>query len=263
MNAGVGIESAGNQINDNILNRILVSCDVYFEASLYVNVEEHRIWWTTFSNLSLWFESWERTIVDKGFGLRDAKGSVIITPDQLFQIFNVDDSVVSLDGSIESQAGGFPTLTLHDKNLPMSGNPATKNSTKNTFIGGSNASGEPIPDHFQFPTGATIEENEKICINCADHLMSTWGRFVHDEVNIFPSTIGMNPKDGMNTTKLKKLFKNSYLPLYPDIADEPGKRVLDKLDSGPGQKYVSNTQARQEAIPYSKTHGQLFHATGG
>ena len=73
----------------------------------------------------------------------------------------------------------------------------------------------------------------------------------------------MNPKDGMNTTKLKKLFKNSYLPLYPDIADEPGKRVLAKLDSGPGQKYAANTQARQEAISYSKTHGQIFHATGG
>ena len=66
--------------------------------------------------------------------------------------------------------------------------------------------------------------------------MSTQGRFGHDEVNILPATIGINPKGGMNTNDLKKLFKNSYLPLYPDTAHEPGKRVLSKLDSSPGQK---------------------------
>ena len=43
MNAVVGIEAAGNQINDNMLNRILASCDVNFEASLDVNVEEHHL----------------------------------------------------------------------------------------------------------------------------------------------------------------------------------------------------------------------------
>ena len=104
---------------------------------------------------------------------RDDEVNVIILPDQLRQIFNVDESSVSLDSSSELQAGGRTTVTFRDKNLPRSGTPSTKSSTKITFIGCSNASGEPIPAHFQFTTGATIEENEKICINCADHLMST------------------------------------------------------------------------------------------
>ena len=46
----------------------------------------------------------------------------------------------------------------------------------------------------------------------------------------------MNPEGGMDTTEIKKIFKNSYLPLYHYIADKPGKRVLSKLDSGPCQK---------------------------
>ena len=46
----------------------------------------------------------------------------------------------------------------------------------------------------------------------------------------------MNPKGGTNNNELKKLFKNSWLHLYPDIADKPGKILLAKLDSGPGQK---------------------------
>ena len=43
VNTGVGIEAAGNRINDNMINRILASCDVNFEAILDVNVEDHRL----------------------------------------------------------------------------------------------------------------------------------------------------------------------------------------------------------------------------
>ena len=103
MNEVVGIEAAGNRINDKMLNRILALCDVNFEASLDVNVEEHCLQWTTFANLSLWLLSWDRTIIDEGFGHRDDEGNIIIPPDQLRQIFNVDESAVSLAGSSESR----------------------------------------------------------------------------------------------------------------------------------------------------------------
>jgi hypothetical protein len=39
----------------------------------------------------------------------------------------------------------------------------------------------------------------------------------------------------MNAIKLEKYLKNSILPLYPDIQDFPGKRVVLKVDSGPGR----------------------------
>jgi hypothetical protein len=44
----------------------------------------------------------------------------------------------------------------------------------------------------------------------------------------------MNERAGMNAIELDKYMKNSILPLYPDIEDKPGKRVLLKVDSGPG-----------------------------
>ena len=99
VNALVGIEASGKRINDNMLNRILASCDVNFDSSLDVNLEEHRILWKTFTNLSLWFELLERNIIYEGFGHRDDEGNVIIPPDQIFRIFNVDESAVSLDSS--------------------------------------------------------------------------------------------------------------------------------------------------------------------
>jgi hypothetical protein len=48
----------------------------------------------------------------------------------------------------------------------------------------------------------------------------------------------MNERAGMNAVELDKYLKNSILPLYPDIQDLPGKRVVLKMDSGPGRLNV-------------------------
>jgi len=49
----------------------------------------------------------------------------------------------------------------------------------------------------------------------------------------------MNEKGGMNEADLEKYVMAAILPLYPDAADVPGRRVLIKVDSGPGRM---NTQ---------------------
>ena len=42
----------------------------------------------------------------------------------------------------------------------------------------------------------------------------------------------------MNAVELDKCTKNSILPLFPDLTDEPDKCILVKLYSGPGQMNV-------------------------
>jgi len=42
----------------------------------------------------------------------------------------------------------------------------------------------------------------------------------------------------VNSLELDKYIKKAILPLYPDVADVPGKRVLLKVDSGPGRMNV-------------------------
>jgi hypothetical protein len=45
----------------------------------------------------------------------------------------------------------------------------------------------------------------------------------------------MNKKGGMNDNEeFNKYINNSIVPLFPDLKDIPGKRVLLKVDSGPG-----------------------------
>ena len=52
---------------------------------------------------------------------------------------------------------------------------------------------------------------------------------------IWPTTFGMNEKGGMDNEEFAKYVTNSILPLYPDVEDKKGKRVLIKIDSGLGR----------------------------
>jgi hypothetical protein len=61
------------------------------------------------------------------------------------------------------------------------------------------------------------------------------GRFGCDEERMWPCTIGLNEKGGMNDEEFDKYINNSIVPLYPDLEDTPSKRVLLKVDSGPGR----------------------------
>ena len=45
----------------------------------------------------------------------------------------------------------------------------------------------------------------------------------------------MNAKAGMDAEELRKYINKTIVPLYPDAADIAGKRVMLKVDSGPGR----------------------------
>jgi hypothetical protein len=65
--------------------------------------------------------------------------------------------------------------------------------------------------------------------------MKTCGRFGCKEVREWPATIRLNEKGGMNDDEFDKYINNSIVPLFPDLEDVPRKRMLLKVDSGPGQ----------------------------
>ncbi len=48
-------------------------------------------------------------------------------------------------------------------------------------------------------------------------------------------TFGFNAKRGMDNEQFKEYFKTNIAPLYPDAEDEHGKRIMVKVDSGPGR----------------------------
>jgi hypothetical protein len=79
------------------------------------------------------------------------------------------------------------------------------------------------------------EEREKLRFDFLHHVSSTRGRFGCEEERVWPCTIGLNEKGGMNNREFDKYIDNSIVLLYPDFEDTPGKRVLLKVDSGTGR----------------------------
>jgi len=67
------------------------------------------------------------------------------------------------------------------------------------------------------------------------HSARVVGKFRFETPRELPSTFGMNEHGGINSVELDKHIKKAVLPLFPGVADTPGKRILLKVDSGPGQ----------------------------
>ncbi len=59
-------------------------------------------------------------------------------------------------------------------------------------------------------------------------------KFGMEEANYLEILYGMNKKGGMDEVEFKKYVMNSIVPLYTDSDNVPGKRVMIKVDSGPG-----------------------------
>ena len=61
------------------------------------------------------------------------------------------------------------------------------------------------------------------------------GTFGTDCENDWPVALGMNLKGRMDEKEFRSYFLNSIVPLFPDAQDVKGKRVIMKVDSGPGR----------------------------
>ena len=122
--------------------------------------EERWVRWTTYSNLELWFSTWEKTLLDLGLLEQDEDGKVYIPSAQLRSILNFDETWLSLDGCSVNR-GGCPAAYYYDPRLPQVGISTSKTSQTITMITGSNAWGEALPPYFQFMTSAQTDEGKQ------------------------------------------------------------------------------------------------------
>ncbi len=62
-----------------VLNRVVRNTAIEINAEKLNCAEDCRIHWTTYQNLSLWFDSWEVFLVDYGFATISQTGEQIVT----------------------------------------------------------------------------------------------------------------------------------------------------------------------------------------
>ena len=130
------------------------------ELYVAIPMEECQVRWTTYKNLSIWFDEWESKLCWLGFGYHNEHGLFIIPDEQLKHIVNFNETALSLDGS-EGRCGSRPAVGFYDPNLPAYKR-TSKSSMTLTMITAFSAAGESLAPHFQFPTKAKNKDNMKI-----------------------------------------------------------------------------------------------------
>ena len=233
VNTCCGVPPSECSTKHSVYDRVTRSTNVSLNADVSPPVEERRLRWTTWPNLVQWFDNFKAFLVEFDFAGVGDDGELTFTEEQLRRIQNIDETELALNG--DTHAGGRPAVAFYDPHLPIASRSVAKSSLACTGIFGSNAAGECVPPHFQLPTSATAEEREKVRYEFLTHILDTRGRFGCEEERSWPCTIGMNEKGGMTDDEFEKYIDNSIVPLYPDMEDTPGKRVLLKVDSGPGR----------------------------
>ncbi len=88
-----------------LLQRILLAMAKDLDVSMMHIAKDWQVHWTTFTNISIWFDNWEFYLVELVFVTRDANGKVTISPEQLYFIINFDEMCLSVDGS-KGRRGG-------------------------------------------------------------------------------------------------------------------------------------------------------------
>ena len=242
VNDVVKVVSLGSAHSPKLLDRLLPTTATNLQGGYEKKAEDRRIRWTTYSNLKLWFDNWKRELLELGFATTsqyegeegEDEEKINIPVNQLDRILNLDETCLSLDGS-QGARGGRPTVSYFYPSLPQLGQAASKSNVTTTLICGSTAGGEALPPHFQFSTKAKSEETMRLRRDTVVHMRQVRGKFGNKTTNLFPVTIGMNEKGGMDDEEFHKYIMNSIVPLYPDVSNKKGKRVLIKIDSGPGR----------------------------
>ena len=196
--------------------------------------EMRRLIWCTPGNLQDCFDEWEGFVITNGFATRNETGDVIFTEDQKRRIINIDETNLSLDGS-DGGRGGRPSYSISIKGCQRPGTGQNKSGLSSSLMCGSNAAGEPMPLHIMFSSSASHEENYSVNPAWLVGLPRVAAKFGHDEVQCFPPTVTTNEKGGTDARVLAQVLKRYILTLFPDSADEPGKKVLIKIDGGPGR----------------------------
>lgn len=232
-----------NKKRDDLTKKLQRDTAEQFDIGKANVIEQRRIMWTTAYNLDVWFSTWKDTLIDLGFARekeasdRNVEGELVFLSGQLQRIGNVDETDGSIDDT-SGQRGGRPPMTFFAPDVSGGATAVNKSSYSTTIICGSTAAGEPYPPHFQLKTAAQTDEGQRLSVDWFANCKSVLAQHGFDTRRELPCTFGMNDKGGMNSVEFEKYIRGSILPLYPDIADTPGKRVIMKVDSGPGRMNI-------------------------
>ena len=188
-------------------------------------------------------------LVDYGFAIINTNGKLLFDIEMMKRILNLDETCMLLDRG-NGNRGGCPTVMYYDVRFHQLGKATSKSALTTMMIGGSNAAGEPIPPNFQYQRSAQTPDAEALRIKCI-RMFNVQAAFGHEEIQSFPTSLGLNNKGGMDDVEFFEYLQKSIMKLYPDAAPVKGKWVIIKCDSDPGR-------LNPDLLAYLRYHGFLL-----
>ena len=151
-------------------------------------------------------------------------------PGQGDRIINADEMGFGL-GDGDNSIGGRPVMEQYNSELPKPGKAGHKSSNKATFHLGVTMNDEVLPPLIVLMSTAQHPSISGELISC---LKQIEGKFGHNERKWFDPVIAYAEKGGVTSDIFCEWMTKVVQLLYPNVEDKPGKRVVLKLDCGPG-----------------------------
>ena len=131
-------------------------------------------------------------------------------------------------------------MTLQDPMFPHPSKRRSKLSKTVTIIGGSSTHGQLLPPHSQCVprAGADDVRVSGDVFRCMRKVRVSFGSIDSDSEHCHENwaiTAGANAEGGMDGEEFKKHMWTNILELHPGAASVSGKRVMIKVDGGPGR----------------------------
>ena len=197
--------------------------------------------WFNTNNVKFWFGHLYRVGLQRGHLMVNDAGRYQWT--NLQRIFFSDETVISGD-QYRKASNGKRSVVAQQKNLSY-----TDKGKPFRFIPDNGEGGLP---HITFVASHTGEGIGPLAVVVAGATSTETMRVdtrkkLENAVPVYPvfprvnnhmidtPIIASSAKGSVTTDNIKEIFSKMILQAYPDVADEPGKRVLWFLDGGPGR----------------------------
>jgi hypothetical protein len=201
--------------------------------------EVRRVQWMVHETQKKHFVNWETFCVEYGFaapaelGVDKRKHGHIVFHDPS-RIIQCDEYAFALNGSDEKSGGRPPMLPSATSIQHDPGQSTNKTSEKCSVLQAVNFADEAFPPFFIFPTKAK-QENVKIDPRQVRSFQQVFGQYGLEQPVWWDSYVAKTSSGGMQGYIWNQFITENLTYYYPDARDVPGKRVLIKADSGPGE----------------------------
>ena len=238
-----GVELSAKQLQTLIRRQIVKAGELSGQG--WRRVEAARWQWTTFTNLDEWLDAIFHFCVERGYATIEPQtvhdpfdGKTYDCPlsfaaSNLRRIVNMDETAITT-GATKTK-GGRSRRKFTNKKRP--GAIPVSKDIGYAFTGcfATTPAGEFLPPWIIFKSDAEDASAGELPIQLSIGMPKGRGQFGTDAFQEWSAHLTCNKTAGVGDDMFLKYIMELIMKVYPDAADEPGKRVLLIVDNGPGR----------------------------